>query len=179
MTELVQPTKMLLERFEQALRQRNPILVDRLEPGLAESRVRRMLQRSKVEGAIEPIVQLFTWKNGSRIDPSMAAQHISPFPYSDYMLMDLEMMIVDFQGFREGALYHARMNELVGRYFPIFWNGSACYLAVDLDAAKDNRVVSVDIDASQVVRSAYGSFDEFLKDAIRANETNDKLTCFK
>jgi hypothetical protein len=170
--------KELFESFEKALRQRNPILADRLEPGLPESRVRRMLQRAKVEGATERVVELFAWKNGTRIDPSVA-RHASPFPFSDYIFMDLEMMIVDFQGFSEGALYHARMTQLVGRYFPIFWDGSNGWIATDLRPSQCNRVVLVDAQAERPVRPAYDSFDQFLKDAIRANEQGDKLTCFK
>jgi len=170
--------KEVLDNFEKALLQRNPILAERLEPGLPEARIRRMLQRAKVEGAIDPVVELFAWKNGSRLDPTVA-QHASPFPHSDYIFMDLEMMIVDFLGFKEGVLYHARMAELVGRYFPIFWDGSNGWIATDLQHSQSNRVVLVDAQADKPVRPAYDSFDQFLKDAIRANEKNDKLECFK
>src|SRR5688572_16325454 len=111
--------KWVLEDFERALRKRNPILADRLEPGLPEARVRGMLLRAKVQGSIEPVVELFSWKNGSRLDPSVA-QHASPFPDSEYIFMDLELMIVHFLGFAECAQYHARYKQLVGRYFPLF-----------------------------------------------------------
>jgi hypothetical protein len=138
-----------------------------------------MLQRAKVEGAIEPVAELFAWKNGSRLDPSVA-QHASPFPFSDYIFTELALMLAHFVGFRECALYHPRMAKLVDRYFPMFWDGSGNYLTVDLHADKHTPVVRINTDSEEdMIRFEYNSFGEFLEDAIRANETNDKLTCFK
>jgi len=168
----------LLDEFERALRERNPTLANRLQPGLPETRIRRMLSRAKVQGAVEPVIELFSWRNGSQLDPSVA-QFSSPFPKSDYIFMDFELMLADFDGFKEGAIYHPRMTELVGRYFPIFWDGSNGWLAVDIGSLSPNRVVLVDAQCEEPVKDAYRSFHEFLKDAIRANEENDKLACFK
>jgi len=171
-------SKALLESFEKALRQRNPALADRLQPGLPETRIRRMLQRVKVEGAIEPILELFAWKNGTRLDPSIA-QHASPFPSSNYIFMDLEMMVADFRGFGECVAHHPRYAKVVGKYFPMFWDGSNCWLAADLNPRYHNQIVFVETESERMVRQAYDSFSEFLKDAIRANEKNDNMACFK
>lgn len=168
----------LWESLEATLRNRNPILATRLRAGLPEAHIRRMLSRAKVEGNVEPIVELFSWRNGSHLDPSIA-EVASPFPASDYIFMDLELMLADFVGFKEGAIHHPRLAQLVGRYFPIFWDGSNGWLAVDLYPSTLNRVVIIDAQAEQPVKNAYPSFDEFLKDAIRANQQSDKLTCFK
>jgi hypothetical protein len=170
-------SKALLENFERALSQRNPILAERLQPGLSESRIRRMLQRVKAEGAVEPVVELFAWKNGSVVDPSIA-QHASPFPNSNFIFMDLEMMAAHFRGFDECAVYHPRYTKIVGKYFPLFWDGSDCWLAVDLNPRNQTRVVLVETQSEHMVRQVYDSFDGFLRDAIHANEKRIKLTCF-
>ena len=168
----------LLHDLEQAIRNRSPILADRLQPGLSEERIRRMLTQARIQSKIEPIVTLYSWKNGTNIDPSMTQIQASPFPSSIYMFMELEMMIVHFQGFTEGAIYHPEMAELVGRYFPVFWDGSTGYIAIDLKAQGGGRVVLVEPEWQQPVRQAYRGFTDFLIDAIRANQANEPLTCF-
>src|SRR5215831_6946018 len=115
-------TTALLPKLEKALRERNPNLASRLQPGLSEERVRRTLRRAKVDGAVEPVVALFSWKNGTRVDSSLTQREASPFPASVYMFMDLETMIAHLRGFGEGAAHHPRMRQLVGRYFPFFWD---------------------------------------------------------
>ncbi len=169
-------TAELLVTFEKALRQGNPILADRLQAGLPEPRMRRMLDRAKVQGDIGPILVLFGWKNGSRLDPSVA-QHASPFPGSEYIFMDLEMMTADFRGFYECATHHPRYAKIAGKYFPMFWNGSNDWLAVDLDPRNQTRVVLLETESEGMLRKAYGSFDALLEDAIRANEMKQTLTC--
>lgn len=167
----------LLDEFGEALRQRNPVLADRLRPGLPLSRIRKMLARAKVEGLLKPIECLYAWKNGTRLDPSIK-DLASPFPESVYMFMDLEMMLADFSGFKELAAYHPEYAVLVGRYFPVFWDGSTSWLAIDLSPAMGSRVVLIDPETGTAARDVYPSFEEFLKDAIRANRENDTLTCF-
>jgi len=172
-------SKALLEDLERAIRQRNPTLAQRLRPGLPESRIRKMMAERDIAGVIDPIVALFAWKNGSRLDPKITLEQSSPFPASIYTFMDLEMMIQDFIGFKEVGAYHPKYTEVVDRYFPIFWDGSTGYLALDLEPSGHNRVVLLDPESEAFVSQAYLSFEEFLKDAIRANEENDRLKCFK
>jgi len=95
------------------------------------------------------------------------------------MFMDFETMVAHFRGFREGAAHHPRMHQLVGHYFPLFWDGSTGYLATDLGPLTGGRVVLVEIELERPVRNAYESFEAFLRDAIRANCENDGLTCFR
>jgi len=172
-------SKELLQLLETAIRHRNPILSDRLQPGLPDTRIRRILQRAKVEGAVDAVVSLFSWKNGSRLDPSITQGQASPFPNSVYMFETLEVMLAHFRGFKEFAVHHPKYTEVVGRYFPMFWDGSTGYLAIDLEPSGHNRLVLLDPESESFVREAYRSFDEFLKDAIRANEEADSLTCFE
>src|SRR2546425_304002 len=71
----------LLEKFEAALRQRNPQLTERLQPGIPEARIRRMLERAGARGALAPIVSLFSWKNGTNnFCNELSKEQASPFP---------------------------------------------------------------------------------------------------
>lgn len=169
----------LLVKFECAIHRRNPALADRLLPGLPEARVRKMLDRGKVKGAVEPVVALYSWKNGTQPNAYITPERPSLFPIVVYMLAELDLMIAHFQGFEEISVYHPRYTEVIGRYFPLFWDGSMGYLALDLEPSNHSRVVVLEKKAEKLVREAYVSFDEFLKDAIRANENNDILSCFK
>ena len=45
----------------------------------------------------------------------------------------------------------------------------------DLDPAKNSRIVLIHTEFEEMVFQAYPSFEEFLKDAIRANEENEGL----
>jgi hypothetical protein len=74
--------------------------------------------------------------------------------------------------------HHPAYAKVVGRYFPLFWDGSNSWLGVDLDPANNSRFVLIHTEFEQMVFEGYGSFEEFLNDAIRANEENDTLTCF-
>jgi hypothetical protein len=169
----------LFEKLESALRQRNPEVAERLQLGLSESRIRRKLERSKVRGAVEPIVSLFSWKNGvNNYDQAFSREQASLFPKSIYLFTELDMMAADFQGFKECMEHHPAYAKVVGRYFPLFWDGSNSWLAVDLDPANKSRVVLIHTEFEQMVFKAYDSFNEFLSDAIRANEENDSLSCF-
>jgi len=119
------------------------------------------------------------WKNGSDLDPSLTMDQATLFPQLYYIFMDLEFMLSHFQMHKTWSKYQPPFVDVAGRYFPLFWNGSVNWLAVDLDVSNHSRVVVLEKKAEKLVREAYVSFDEFLKDAIRANEDNDKLTCFQ
>lgn len=169
----------LFERLETALRQRNPVVAERLQPGLAESRIRRKLDRIEVRGSVDPIVSLFAWKNGvNNFDLGLSREQASLFPKSIYLFTELDMMAADFQGFKDCMEHHPAYAKVVGRYFPLFWDGSNSWIGVDLDSANNSRVVLIHTEFEQMVFQAYESFEEFIHDAIRANEKNDALACF-
>ena len=164
-----------LDQFEKAIRARNPILAERLQAGLAEAKVRKMLQRVGVEGNSESIVQLFAWKDGSVLDPSVKEEHASPFPGSAFMFLDLDMMISHFKEYKECARYHPRYEKVAGRFFPLFWDGSDNWIALDLD---QGRIVLLETQLEQMVRNLSDSLERFLKDAIRANEKDEQMIGF-
>jgi hypothetical protein len=68
----------------------------------------------------------------------------------------------------------------MGRFFPFILNPSIpMHLALDLDPASNSRVIAILEKDGQPLREAYSSFEEFLEDVIRANETNEHLACAK
>ncbi len=118
------------------------------------------------------------WKNGSDLDPSLTIDEATLFPQSYYIFMDFEFMLSHFKMHKTWSRYQPPFMEVAGRCFPLFWDGDVNWIAVDLDASAHGRVVVIEKRADKLVREAYVSFDEFLRDAIRANEDNNKLTCF-
>ena len=165
--------------FESALGRRNPLLAERLQPGLSEDRVRKLLKRADVQGDIQPVIDLFTWKNGCDLDSGLTKDQATLFPQLYYLFMGLEFLLDHFKMHKTWSKYQPAFVEVAGRYFPLFWNGAVNWIAVDLDASSHNRVVVLDKKADNLVHEAYVSFNAFLKDAIRANENNDRLACFK
>ena len=89
------------------------------------------------------------------------------------------MMLAYFRCFGEMASYHPRYSIVIGRYFPIFWNGSTDFVAVDLNDSGGNRVVLIEHETENLIRVIYPTFKAFLVDAIRSNETNEILACFQ
>jgi hypothetical protein len=171
-------SKELLEQFERAIRKRNPALADSLQPSLPEATIREMLQNADVRGHIEPILSFFAWKNGTALGPDVTLGEASPFPESIYCFADLNTMIDHFAMFHEGFVHHPKFEEVDGRYFPLFWDNCTGYLAIDLRSPK-HRVVLLEPESEDLAGDAYSSFEEFLQDAIRANEEDDNLVCFQ
>ncbi len=175
-----------IKRLEQAAIARNPTLATKLQPGLPESRVRRMLNRAKIIERIDPIVAVFTWKDGVEFSSDRAFPNPNDwkasrsfFPGKPYFLMGLEQAIVTFASFKEYAKNFPKIAEAVGRYFPIFCSESGEYLATDIKPSNQNRVLIINHKSDPAIREAYGSFDEFVEDAIGANTENRPLRCFQ
>src|SRR5262249_19292613 len=100
-------------------------------------------------------------------------------PGKPYFFPSLEWTIGDFLDLKEVVKNYPKISEAVGRYFPLFWDGSTETLAVDLKPTKQNRVLIVDTKSERPFKEAYSSFDEFVADAIRANTENKPLRCFQ
>lgn len=164
--------KILLNQFEDAIRQREPAVADSLQRGLPEEDIRKTLREAGVNGNIAPIVSVFSWKNGSQLSPEF-----SPFPKSIYSFGNLRTMIEHFLMFHEAFIYHPKFEQADRRYFPIFWDTSAGYLAIDLKSLS-GRLVLLDPETEDMARDAYATFEDFLKDAVRANKERDNLACF-
>src|SRR4051812_12899937 len=91
----------LLEKLETAIRLRNPQLAEWLLPGIPETKIRKILQRSKVCGIIDPIVSLYSWKNGVSGKPGVTMADVSLFPKARYTVSSLDLMSAYFRCFGE------------------------------------------------------------------------------
>ena len=178
----------LLRQLEQAITRRNPLLAERLKAGLPESDIRAALSKAKVVGAIEPVVQLYSWRNGMALDEQTPMGETSFFPVDIYQFIDLESAVnqlktmddaaKQLRGMLEGTKAHSMFSGITGSLFPLFTDGATGTIAVDLTPAKRNRVVTVEFESTEPVHQAYGSFEEFLNDVIRANREDSSLACF-
>lgn len=192
----------LIQKLEIALLSRNPALADRLRPSLPVEKIRKDLKRAGITGSIDPIVQLYAWKDGTNLQGESAtvqAAFTPPMevPLSEdikqalflihgvkretdmeaYHFPDLKWAILQMRAYKSYAQHNPKLSVLVGRYFPFLWNGSNNEIALDLEPSGHNRVVTIRTQDEQPLREAYDSFEEFLQDAIRANETSEPLSC--
>jgi hypothetical protein len=165
----------LIQRLDAAIQRRNPLLATRLRPGIPEDRIKKMLLRKGIQGFIDPIIEIYRWKNGSDLDSSVSKLEASPFPGSEFIFMDLEFMLRHFQMHKTWANYQPGFKDVAGRYFPLFWNGSVSWLAIDLKPLEAGRLVIIAKRSEELVCQAYDSFQEFLQDAVSANENNVRL----
>src|SRR5437868_2669244 len=65
------PTINDLRRFEDAIRRRNPRLAEALQPGLARHMINSVLQSAAVTGDPSPVLDIFSWRNGTKMTPAM------------------------------------------------------------------------------------------------------------
>lgn len=147
--------------------------------GLTEKRIRHRLEQKGVAGSVDVLVDLYSWRNGTQpqyrdlSESSFEMFRTSFFPKENRYFIDLQRAIVDFQAIEEVAEVRSHLKEAVARYFPIFWDGNTNWFAVDLQPARQNRIVS--LDWTFPVRELWSSFEEFLDDAVSAHEENISL----
>ncbi len=105
-------------------------------------------------------------------------EQASLFPKSIYMFMELDVLLSHFVKFKECLPHHPEYVRVAGGYFPLFWDGSNSWLAVDLAPAGHSRVVLLHPEFEEMLFQVYSSFEEFLIDAIRGNQQNEALPGF-
>jgi len=197
----------LLRKLESAALRRSPALVTLLQPPLTEKQIHSNLKRAAVEGGIDPILALYTWRNGTQIpgssieDANQAAllpPRMVPLGESDkeflaavgaprdtwpeqYHLLDLKTALRIVKSIRAQGQRVPAVAHLAGRYIPFlsesYFGGM---IAVDIDPSAGNRVVKIQLRPNRdphPLRLAYASFADFLDDAIRSNEANQPLAC--
>lgn len=170
--------RVVLDRFENAIRLRNPNVAKALQFGLSEDIIVKALRDNDVKGAIQPIVCYFSWRNGCQYDSSMTLGEISPFPESIYGFLDLKTALEHFGLMHAALVYHPKYDETDGRYFPLFWDNANSWIALDLDHNQHSRIVLLITESEILVHEAYQTFEEFIQDATYANMKNEPLTCF-
>ncbi len=179
-------------------------LAERLRPGLPVEKIKKDLKRAGITGLIEPILQIYAWRDGTNLQGESAAVKAGFTPpvvvqlsedikqalfltlgikretdMEVYNFPSLKLAILHMGHFKGAAQHHPRLSLLVGRYFPFLWNGSEKWIALDLEPSAHNKVVTIQTRDEQPLREAYDSFEEFLQDAIRANESSAPLICVR
>lgn len=167
-----------LDRFFEAVAKRNSALANDFQPGLAPERIQAALNRMKVTGNTKPLVEFFSWRNGTKLRRDVTLEQISPFPKSAYALEEFEMLSAHFKGFEELIRFSPNFKGVVSRYFPLFWDNSASWISVDLEPASQSRIVLFDPECGGKPQILYATIAEFFEDAIRANLECEKLKCF-
>lgn len=171
------------EKLEVAIRNRDPRLSQQLRPGASATVIARRLK--KVSGETEPLIALYSWHDGT--EPlrwsegdthKMSLTELSLVPGELCIFEEIEGAAATFAGWAEIAKYHTRLKEAVGRYFPILWDGSDTWFCLDVKPGQKNRVVYVELQNDRPFKEAYATFDEFLLDVLRANETGEPLRFF-
>jgi hypothetical protein len=175
--------KQLLQEVDVAIHSRNRELSALLCPGLPRETLARQLKN--VPGAKESLLDLFSWHNGT--DPEreqIEERHVTSFqnlaiiPNELYVLPRIDLMLAHFGSFREVAKYNPKIAVAVERYFPILWNGSTSWLAIDLYEGCHNAVVFIDFESDEPILEAYPSLEAFLLDLITANKTDTTISYF-
>jgi hypothetical protein len=166
-----------LDKLEHAATSHNPLLKTRLRPGLPEARIRQALRRAKITGPVDLLVSLYTWRDGTRLDTELALSKVGFFPSHAYYFVDLVYALSYLGFFKEAAKNQPKLAEAVGRYLPIFWDGSDRWIAIDLRLS--GVIVTIDLHADRPFRHAYDSLHDFINDMIQANEKGTPLICFQ
>jgi hypothetical protein len=197
--------RQLLDRLAKAILCRNPGLSELLQSGLPVDKIARTLSRAGVKGETAPLHELYSWYNGTVLHGQSAAfkiafaggfvppsvRHLSKdqkeflLQYGikrdsepvSYHFIQLDTAVLHFKGFLTGAKNQPAWSVITARFFPFLWDGSDWHLALDLDPNSNCRVVIILTKEQKPLRFAYPTFEAFLEDAIRANETKQLLTC--
>ncbi|WP_205678694.1 DUF6924 domain-containing protein [Aquisphaera insulae] len=123
------------------------------------------------------LVTLYGWKGGCRLDDALARTGKGLFPGETYHFPPLNLAAAHFGFFDDVAANFPWMAPAVDRLFPIFWNGSDSWFAVDLEDA--GAVVAVRFDPDRHFTPAYASLVDMLLDIIRANDEDTPISFFR
>lgn len=178
----------LLRRLGQMIAKRNPTLAGRLNPGMSEQNIQEILASANFDGELDPLIRLYSWRNGTNRKKGKAMDNAAFFPEDPYQFIDLESAVERWKSINQAAEQLQSMtadtaaaslfSEFSGQLFPIFDSFFDSCIAIDLSPGRGSRVVVVEFESETPVRQVYKSFDEFIRDAIRVNETETHLSCF-
>lgn len=175
----------LLHKLLDALRKRNPLLVEQyLRPGLSPKGLERLAQ--KTIGLSEPLKDLYSWRDGTKF------VHLSPgetyksgmkkiefIPDSSFHFVELKLAILSMNTWAEAAGRRPELAEGSNKYLPCFYNGATAYFMVDLSPQMGNRILYFESQSHSPFEVAYPSLDEFLIEILKSNETGEPLSFFR
>jgi len=170
----------LLTKIDAAIRSRNPKLKEQLCRGLSKDALAKKL--SKVPGGIEPLVDLYSWHNGT--EPQrfqdegrflISFEDLSVVPCELLIFHGIDMMLAHFGSWSAATKAQPFLKKVAGTCFPFLWDGSTTWLGLDLNSKSAERVLVVDFESDKPVREAYPSFDECLEDILFANQNGVQM----
>lgn len=175
----------ILRRIDIALNKQNPLLVESyLRPGLSLKTIEKLTR--KVAGLIEPVVELYSWHDGTKFVQLSAGEtylsgvkKVEFFPGNSFHFVDLKLAVLNLEALVEIAKHHPELREAVGRYLPFFYNGATAQFMLDLDQSARSRVMFYDSQNGKPVQQAYETLDDYLLDILHSNETGESLRFFK
>jgi hypothetical protein len=181
--------KELFEKLEAAVLRRNPSLAQNLQPGLPVETIKKDLKQAGITGAIERIVDLYSWRNGTLLQGSsptfkagFEAGFVPPIvrPLNEgqkafllqmgikretekvaYHFIPLKKAIIDLKAFSSGAQKQPRWSVLVGRYLPLLWDGSSGSIALDIDSSAGGRIVKIETQQTKDEEILREAYDSF------------------
>jgi hypothetical protein len=195
--------KELFDELEAAVLKRNPGIATAMLPGLPEDEIRAQLKRVGMKQNIEPIVQLYGWHNGAVVGKENEAARLGIAPpviteapqknieflrglgykidgptkrYKSFLFFRFQGSIVSIKHWKKFAATIPSCAKLSLRFVPFISTNDGENLALDVTPEGNGRIVMIG-DKEKQVRAAYASFEEFIRDLIRANQTNELLSC--
>lgn len=170
----------LLTELDSAIAKRDRRLAGQLRPGLKARGLNRWLKY--VTGDATPIIELFSWHDGTEAlrwsegdTHHVSLLELSLVPENLFIFVTLERAVATFRDYAEVAKYHPHAVEAVGRYFPFLGDDSDAWFCIDLKPGQQGRVVYYELQNDQPFQEAYPTFEAFLIDLLRANESGEAL----
>src|SRR5580704_4740172 len=80
----------LIKKLEAALLRRNPSLAKSLQSGLPIEKIWKDLKRAGIDGAMIPVAELYSWKNGTVLQGNSEALNAGFTPPIVYPLSEVE-----------------------------------------------------------------------------------------
>ena len=80
----------IFEHLSRAIAGRSAAVATSLQPGLSEAEIRRTLHDVGVPGVVEPVVALYAWRNGVKVEPEAPLCEFSLFPNTDFQILPFQ-----------------------------------------------------------------------------------------
>src|SRR6478736_5999702 len=113
--------KELIQLLEAAVLKRNPALATRLRSGSSPEQIRKDLKRGGVTGAIEPLIAMYSWRDGTNLQGELDTGYALGFtPPTVHRLADWQIELMAQFGKRietQQVSYHFMASRLAILHF--------------------------------------------------------------
>jgi len=170
----------LLEELSSLVSERYPVLDSYFNKGLSRDEVLRKMKKYKMSVPFEPLVTLYTWRNGVELQrkPDLlknGSPHLSRtcegFLYGNivreiFQMVDLDYGFSGYKGFIEGD---KETQKAANRMFPFLNDFRGRRFLLDTNADSEYMVKYMDVSLEKPIRDAYKSLDDFLLAVIKSH----------